>query len=255
MIYSENSVTYPLVKSRALLVIVAALVHSVVFASDPAITKQSIEGWGNSIDPAGDCQFKVADGKLTITVPGSAKPHDLSPEMSSTTAPRVVRPVKGDFTIQVRVDGEFQPSGESTQTGRTGYTGAGLVVFVDDENFVRIERATLNLGGARAIPYTNFEIRVNGRLEQPGTTGDLPTESGKPTWLRLERRGKQIRGAMSHDGEHWQYGNPKELRAKAWDENSIVAGVAAISTSKQTFAPIYSHLTLHHDASDGADQK
>lgn len=224
-------------------------------ASDPAGTEPSIEGWGNPINPAGDCQFKVADGKLTITVPGAAKPHDLSPEMSSTTAPRVVRPVKGDFTIQVRVDGEFQPSGESTQTGRTGYTGAGLVVFADNENFVRIEHATLNLGGARAIPYTNFEIRVNGRLEQPGTTGDLPTEPDKPTGLRLERRGNQMRGAMSHDGEHWHYGKPKELGAQPWDENAIVAGVAAISTSKQNFSPIYSQLTLYPDGNNGAGQK
>ena len=40
----------------------------------------------------------------------------------------VVQPVAGDFVIQVRVGGEFQPGAESTQPGRTGYTGAGLVV-------------------------------------------------------------------------------------------------------------------------------
>lgn len=221
-------------------------------AAEPTSKKQSITGWGNPINPAGDCEFEVTDGKLTIMVPGSAKPHDLSPEMSSTTAPRVVQPVKGDFVIQVRVDGEFQPSGESTQSGRTGYTGAGLVVFADDNNFVRIERATLNLGGARAIPYTNFEIRVNGQLEQPGTTGDLPTEPDKPTWLRLERRGHQMKGAMSRDGEHWHYGKPKELHADAWNGNNVVAGVAAISTSRLPFSPIYSEFSVQQDSKPGA---
>lgn len=223
-------------------------------ATDPTSQTQSIAGWGHSINPAGDCEFKVTDGKLTITVPGSAKPHDLSPEMASTTAPRVAQPVAGDFTIQVKIEGEFRPSGESTQSGRTGYTGAGLVVFADDENFVRIERATLSLGGGRDIPYTNFEIRVNGKLEQPGTTGDLPTEPDKPTWLRLERKGGKMLGAMSHDGEHWHYGKPKELHVDAWNRNNIVAGVAAISTSRQTFSPVYSEFSIKQESKPGTEK-
>jgi len=72
----------------------------------------------------------------------------------------------------------------------------------------------------------------------------LPTEKDKPTWLRLERRGQKILGAMSQDGEHWKYGEPKELRAEAWNGKGIVAGVAAISTSRKDFTPIYSGLVV-----------
>src|SRR5688572_24686505 len=104
---------------------------------------KTVKGWGEAIDPAGDCKFEQKDGKLTIIVPGSAEPHDLSAELKSSTAPRVFTPLNGDFDMQVKVEGEFQPGGESTQAGRTGYTGAGLVVFADAENYVRLERATL----------------------------------------------------------------------------------------------------------------
>lgn len=217
-------------------------------ADESTPKKEAIAGWGTAIDPAGDCKFKAADGKLMITVPGTDKPHDLSPELASSTAPRVLQPVRGDFVIQVRVDGEFQPGDESTQAGRTGYTGAGLVVFADQGNFVRLERATLHHQGDEEKPYTNFEIRVDGRLERIGTTGDLPTEWDKPTWLRLERKGQQLLGAMSHDGEHWTYGEPKELRAEAWTRDEIVAGVAAISTSRNPFVPTYSAFSIQQGA-------
>lgn len=200
--------------------------------------------WGRPVNPANDCKFKADGSRLFITVPGSDEAHDLSPELGKCTAPRLVQAVEGDFIIQVRIDGEFQPGEESTQRGRTGYTGAGLVIFADEKNFVRIERATLQSGGVDATPYTNFEIRVDGELERMGTTGDLPTEKDKPTWLRLERRSQKILGAMSQDGEHWKYGEPKELRAEAWNGKGIVAGVAAISTSRKDFTPIYSGFTI-----------
>lgn len=217
-------------------------------------TKQPVEGWGVALNPAGDCTWKPDGGKLTMTVPGSDRPHDLSPEIGNLTAPRVVQPVKGDFIIQVRVDGSFQPGSESTQLGRTGYTGAGLVVFADEDNFVRLERATLHGQGGEPVAYTNFELRVDGQPAMFGTTGDIPTEKGKPTWLRLERKGLRLLGAMSHDGENWSAGKPKELRAEAWTRNDIVAGVAAVSTSRQPFSPTFSALSIQQAPKPGTDK-
>jgi regulation of enolase protein 1 (concanavalin A-like superfamily) len=239
-------------KNHIILALLALVLPSM--ADEPTPKKELVEGWGIALNPAEDCKFKTNGGQLTITVPGSEKPHDLSSELDSTTAPRVVQPVKGDFIIEVRVDGEFEPGDQSTQPGRTGYTGAGLVVFADESNFVRIERATLHSTGDDAMPYTNFEIRVNGGLEKIGTTSDLPTEKGKPTWLRLERKGQQILGAMSHDGEHWTYGEPKELRAEAWTRNDIVAGVAAISTSLHPFTPTYSAFSIQQGSKPSAEK-
>jgi regulation of enolase protein 1 (concanavalin A-like superfamily) len=209
----------------------------------PGLRKMKIENWGVALDLAGDCEFKAEDGKLSITVPGSAKPHDMSTELLSSTAPRVLQPASGDFVMVVKVEGEFAPGGESTQRGRTGYTGAGLVVFADAENYVRLERATLQSSGEEESPYTNFEIRVDGDLERIGNTGDIPTEAGKPTWLRLERKGNLLLGSMSQDGVNWKEGVPKELRSKAW-KKEVLAGVAAISTSKSVFKPNYSHFSL-----------
>ncbi len=225
-------------KSPLLPVLIALAVTITAFGQD------QIQGWGIALNPAKDCEFQATNGILTITVPGSSEPHDMSAELGSTTAPHVVRPVKGDFIVQVRVDGDFAPGDDSTQGGRTGYTGAGLVAIADGRNYIRHERATLHGEGDEPHPYTNFEIRVDGELERGGTTGDLPTENDKPTWLRLERRGQQLLGSMSQDGVNWTSGEPKELRSAAWNKDEILVGVAAISTSRKPFTPRYSEFSL-----------
>lgn len=232
-------------KTTTFTVLLTLLGMPPLMAGDEDQKGEAIKGWGTARNPAGDCGFSAKDGKLTITVPGSDKAHDLSAELENLTAPRVVQPLTGDFRIQVKVEGEFQPGEESTQEGRTGYTGAGLVIFADSRNYVRIERASLETGGTRGPrPYTNFEIRVDGELHGIGTTGDIPTLAGKPTWLRLEKKGREVFGSMSQDGVTWTSGNSKALEAPAWTTNTVLAGVAAISTSKKTFTPVYSELTI-----------
>jgi len=218
-------------------------------ADGPAIKEELLQGWGTAQDPAADCKFSLKEGKLTISVPGSDKAHDLSAEMGNVTAPRVVQALSGDFRIQVKVEGPFQPGEESAREGRTGYTGAGLVIFADTRNYVRIERASPQAEGSRgARPYTNFEIRVDGELQHIGTTGDLPTENGKPTWLRLEKKGRQILGSMSQDGVTWTAGNPKVLESKSWTNNTVLAGVAAINSSRKEFSPVFSEISVTQES-------
>jgi regulation of enolase protein 1 (concanavalin A-like superfamily) len=210
-------------------------------AAEAKLKKEKIEGWGTALDLAGDCKFETKDSALVITVPGGVS-HDLSAELSSSTAPRVLRGLSGDFVLQVKVEGDFRPGADSTEPRRSGYRGAGLVVFADSKNYVRLERATLHWQGDEPHAYTNFEIRVDGQLERIGTTGDAPLDPTKPTWLRLERVGKILQGAVSQDGREWKNLVPKEL-SDAWKAETL-GGVAAISTSQQEFTPRYSELSF-----------
>ena len=116
--------------------------------------------------------------------------------------------------------------------------------MADELNFIRLERASLQRADSEEVPYTNFEIRVDGKTERWGSTDDLPTEADKSTWLRLERRGNEMHGAMSHDGENWTYAEPKQLTAEAWNGNGIQAGILAVSVSKQVFNPEFSEMVI-----------
>jgi hypothetical protein len=203
-------------------------------------TKRELPGWGTAVDPDHDCTFFVAEDALMISVPGS-HPHDLSPELQSTNAPRVLQSVRGDFTIQVRVEGRFAPGDESTQPGRTGYNGAAVVAMSDADNVVTLARAVLQRGG-EAEPYANFEIRVDGELQRIGLSGDHPLPKAGPVFLRLERRGSKFLGAVSADGMSWDVLGAKQI-PEEWPKE-LQTGIAAISTSQDEFNPRFSKLQI-----------
>lgn len=221
--------------------------------SEPTpIQSKLLEGWGRIVNPDEDCRFTLADGALRIDVPGDGNPHDMSAELITTNAPRVLQTVAGDFAVSVKIDGTFAPGDASTQPGRSGYTGAGLLVYSDAGNYVRLERATLQWPGEEPRPYTNFEIRINGQVVRLGTTGDRPIKVDLPTYLRLERRGNRLHGFVSQDNEKWDELPAKEL-PEDWGRE-LQAGVAAISTSKQMFTPVYRGLKVTKKAEAQAEQ-
>ncbi len=78
-------------------------------------------GWDKPVDPDGDCKFLVGKNTLFIEVPG--KDHDLGVDRGVMNAPRMLREVEGDFTAQVRVDGEFTPVGPSTAASHVPFEG------------------------------------------------------------------------------------------------------------------------------------
>ena len=206
-------------------------------------TASELEVWGKAIDPDGDCKVFVANGgALLMAVPGSARPHDLAAETGFTNAPRVVQPVRGDFTLQVQIDGRFMPGDESTNPGRTGYNGAGLVAVLDSNNVVTLARAVLQHPGSEPMHYANFEIRIDGKLQRIGLTGDHPLPKSGPVFLRIERRGAKIHGAVSTDGSRWTALDPKEI-PENWTQE-LQAGVVAVSSSKEEFNPRFSKLQL-----------
>jgi hypothetical protein len=83
-----------------------------------------IKGWGEVIDPDGDCTIQSEKGKVTITVPD--KNHNLAP-LIGQNAPRILQEIEGDFTLEVKVSGDFKPTDRSTLEGGRSFNGAGLL--------------------------------------------------------------------------------------------------------------------------------
>src|SRR5262249_56173604 len=88
----------------ACLLLAGAALAAPVPASKEAAAFRGGE-WGRPIDPDKDCKFTFAKGALTVGAPG--KDHDY--ERPGDNAPRVLRPVRGDFAAEVRVRGECRP--------------------------------------------------------------------------------------------------------------------------------------------------
>ena len=180
--------------------------------------------WGKAIDPDKDCEFFGEVKSLRLKLPGTR--HDFAPGERLMNAPRVMRAVEGDFTLTVKVVGDFRPGGKSTNPKGVPFNGAGIFVWSDADNYIRLERAAVNRAG-RFNTYVHFQER------EGSTDGAFHNEvsKGGNCWLRMERKGSRIHGAISFDGTTW-----KELRPidTVWPTN-LKVGVAAVSSSGLPF--------------------
>ncbi len=161
------------------------------------------------IDPDGDCDV-VADretNRATILVPGTA--HLLSAELGRMNAPRILGDIQGDFEVRLKVTGTSHPGGKATTSQYAPYHGAGILLWQDPENYVRLEIAA-DLRKGKVFPYANFELRRAGLL---AVTQGLKIEDDA-SYLRLERRGDEVRGAFSPDGDHWTLFSPMIVELK-----------------------------------------
>ena len=163
-----------------------------LWAASPPVLK----GWGHASDPDGDCRFQQKDGKLTIAVPGTL--HNLVADSGQVNSPTVLSPVKGEFIAMVKSTGGVHPGPESNVADGLPYHGTGLLLWVDRDNYFRLERAGL-IRDEAFITYVNLEHFKEGRgaFSQGHALHDLPTH------LRLERRGGRIYASASQDGVHW----------------------------------------------------
>lgn len=208
---------------------------------------RKIKGWGKVTDPAGTCKLEGQEegAKLAITLPaGAEKAHNLCIELDSMDAPRVQREMSGDFELQVKVEAAFEPGEEVLPGSRVPYLGAGLNIMADERNYIRLERASMRFDTPEPRQYINFEIRVDGQLQKFGSNEKWPLDPEQPVWLRLERAGGAVRGAISHDGKDWHWGEAKKLTGTAWEVDKVKAGVHAISSCPAEFAPVFSEFLL-----------
>jgi regulation of enolase protein 1 (concanavalin A-like superfamily) len=180
------------------------------------------------LDPWRDCDVSLdrQNEQLIIEVP--ATPHVLSAEVSQLpmNAPRVVRRVTGDFTASVHVLGRLEP-GPLKTTHYAPYHGAGLIIWQDPGNYLRLERAVGFING-RNHPYINYELREGGRL----AVSHGFTIADHPLFLKLRREGGVFTAWYSRDGRRWvALGSVDATFA-----DRVEVGVVAINSSRQTLS-------------------
>ncbi len=149
--------------------------------SDEFSTDTLDSGW-TWLDPLGDCSYSLTanPGYLRVSVPDGG--HDMWPGFNYNS-PRVTQPVAGDFTIETRV--LFDPQYHAQH--------AGLLVWKDADNFLRLERRYSNDGQAVVICA---DVGGTGTIQQA-------IFSETTTYLRMVRQGNVFSSYYSSDGINW----------------------------------------------------
>jgi hypothetical protein len=204
----------------------------------------SVHGYGDVVDPEGDCTINAQDGQVTLVVPGSF--HDICdwcPTWLAATAPRILREIDGDFSVQVTVSGEYNPGTEKTfELSRPG-EAAGLLLWENDGSYILFLCNTYVMDNGTQASYGPFWLKyvkeyrkVTPRLE----TSIQYETAGRPTYLRMTRQGDDIRVASSYDGVEWTERNSVTTRFP----KTVRVGVVAENTSNKTFTAVFGDFKL-----------
>lgn len=186
----------------------------------------AIPGWGDVINPDGDCTLTMADGKLAMALPGTD--HAMMPERGKTNAPRVMQDFSGEFDTQVKVSGDFPAGAKTSVRGRSPYQDAGLLLWLDAKNNLKLSRARVVVNGA-THDFFNLEFRNEGhRGEVPFPKEAWRLLSARAVYLRLQVHADMTTAAVSADGTNWittslQGGAPGKLQVGVIAENNTLS--------------------------------
>ncbi len=117
-----------------------------------AVRNKSLSLLGPLVDPSKDCRLDKDESSFRVRIDVPGKLHTLSPELVTRAnkpvhnAPMTLTDVEGDFAAIVEVTGEINPGPtppRDRQVRNLAFTvqSAGLIVYQDKDNFLRLERA------------------------------------------------------------------------------------------------------------------
>jgi S1-C subfamily serine protease/regulation of enolase protein 1 (concanavalin A-like superfamily) len=104
---------------------------------------------GPLIDPGKDCKAERSESKITLDLPAGV--HLLSDDFDIKNSPMFLTDVSGDFIATVKVSGAMLPGSDpvklKNKTLPFTFQGAGLVLWQDKENYLRLERTAKSTNG------------------------------------------------------------------------------------------------------------
>ncbi len=201
---------------------------------------QSFAVLGELVDPSKNCKLTRTDSSLAIDVPGGV--HLLSADLESRNSPMLTTTVEGDFAAIVRVAGAMVPGSEPAKyKGKVlpfTFQGAGLVLWQDKNNYVRLEKAVQTTKKTKIVLTSEvlLEICKNGKLAGR-VQMNLPEG---PIFLLLGRESGGIKCLFGMDGRRWIA--LKTLAVAFPDKVDI--GLSASNASKEALSARFENFAL-----------
>ena len=180
--------------------------------------------WGTVENPVGAGIFKTEGNTLSIAVAPKNADYNIQYRM---TAPRVLREVEGDFTLEAVI----------APTPKKNWSSADLLITAGPDFYLRVG---VGNDGKLLLHDLYAERGWTVGLPNRGVVRDLT----KPIRFRLQRRGWFLTIAHRQEGGEWVEFYPLNLRA--WPAK-IRAGVVALNTSDEPFTAVFSDITLTRD--------
>ncbi|WP_459805221.1 ThuA domain-containing protein [Herbidospora sp. RD11066] len=98
---------------------------------------------------------------------------------------------EGDWTLETKVD---------ATTFNQQYHQGGLLVYTDDQNYVKFDTLTTNTAGSTVARGIELRSEVGGTVTNPQPNAN---PNAAVVWLRLKKTGTVFAGSYSTDGTTW----------------------------------------------------
>jgi regulation of enolase protein 1 (concanavalin A-like superfamily) len=168
--------------------------------------------FGKIVDPKEDSKFALDGDKLVVTLPANeTRGHDYegNPDRGikaltkTTTAPRLVREVDGDFTATVRVTITLDPKAKHIRDEYDWtFLAGGIDVSWSEREWYSLSACQQDEKGKVVKGY--HEDTPNS-FSKGGSAGlRLRIELPDVTWVQLKRTGKRIQYSISTDGKEFR---------------------------------------------------
>jgi hypothetical protein len=205
-------------------------------------TNKNVEGWGQVVDPKGDCNIAMSQGTLFITVPGTFHNLNPMPGWRNMDAPRVLQRVDGDFQVQVLAS-RFEVPAPKTGVNKErpiSIVFSGIVVWQDAQNYIRFARSA---NGDNNLISVQMEHFSKGKKANSYTVA----QNDEDTVLFVSRTRNSF--FMSHRGisqKTW----PAHGGIVVGDENDttlqneVKVGVFVVNSTNREITHKFSHLQL-----------
>jgi regulation of enolase protein 1 (concanavalin A-like superfamily) len=190
--------------------------------------KPAFGSLGPLMDPGKDCKADRSESKITLELPAGV--HLLSDDWDIKNSPMILTDVSGDFIATVKVSGAMLPGSETvklkTKTLPFTFQGAGLVLWQDKENYLRLERTAKSANGKVTLQAeVLIEVCKNGKTAYHSY---VPCPAGA-LYLVVARIDGNISFMFSSDGKSLRRHPPLPFNFPS----KIQIGLSASNASKE----------------------
>ena len=172
-----------------------------------------LSAWGDFRNTVGVGRAQVDGRALVLSSAGAFADYWNTPE--SRTAPRVLREIEGDFTVEVTVAPEFDLARAWGDREDRIFQSAGLLLEAGEQRWIRWEHGLWKAADGHQLREEFFRAGKNIVKQRASDLWDR----AKPVRLRLARHGDLFWTAWGQEGGAWvespahlELGWPRKIR-------------------------------------------
>lgn len=165
--------------------------------------KKLSETFGEQVNPDSTCKYEPAgkDG-LRIVVPTTHPIEEV--DHGKTVRPHMVRKVEGDFVLTVRIQHTFNKEAGKAENAKTKTMVAAGIGFIDADD-ARNTFSVCHMNTKSGDKWSTGQLmQIMHRGGGSGSGSGGQPAAGKPAYLRVTRKGEEVKSEFSGDGKKWQ---------------------------------------------------